>query len=118
MGSQHHDSRVRNSGNENAQIRAKILSVIDGIVSNRIKDGLVLDVPLRLKHGGVQWSNVQEVSLAKVGQDSNLKPRPVVTNNSKINPTLKPKPISVCRLKSSQHTTSHTLETLFCLAQI
>ena len=66
MGSQHHNSSERNSGNENAQIRAKILSVINGIVSNRIKDGLVLDVSLRLECGldgkqGVQWSNVQDV---------------------------------------------------------
>ena len=90
----------------------RILSVIDGIVSNRIKDGLVLDVSLR--HLMVQWSNVQEVRLTKVGQDSNLKPKPVVTNNSKINPTLKPKPILVWRLKSSQHTTSsHMLETQY-----
>lgn len=35
----------------NAQIGAKILSVINGIVSKRTEDGLVLDVSFRMEHG-------------------------------------------------------------------
>ena len=42
----------------NAQIGAKILSVINGLVSNGIKDGLVLDVYFRMERGlDGQWGD-------------------------------------------------------------
>ena len=42
----------------NAQIGAKIFSVINGLVSNGIKDGLVLDVYFKMEHGlDGQWGD-------------------------------------------------------------
>ena len=53
----------------NAQIGAKILYVVNGLVSNGIKDGLVLDVYFRMERGldgqwGIKRSKVQEVGLS------------------------------------------------------
>lgn len=76
LGSQHHNSRERifgPFGKENAQIGAKFSSLINGIVSNGIKDGLVLDVSLRLDCGLDGKWGVQEVGLTQVGQDLNVK---------------------------------------------
>lgn len=91
----------------NAQIGAKILSVLNGIVSKRTEDGLVLDVSFRMEHGldgkwGVKWSNVQEMGLSQVGLNLNLKPTVAKSFKRIKKPTPNPKPISVWWPKSSQ----------------
>ena len=53
-------------GNEKAQFGAEVTSIINGIVSNGIKDTLTLDISLRVKRGdegrwGMLFSMVSEV---------------------------------------------------------
>uniref|UniRef100_A0A7N2L791 MAP3K epsilon protein kinase 1 n=1 Tax=Quercus lobata TaxID=97700 RepID=A0A7N2L791_QUELO len=59
---QFHDSSEGNSGKANAQIWAKISSIINGIDSNGIRDGLVLDVSIRMECGfdGVYGPNLSK----------------------------------------------------------
>ena len=49
-GNQTH-SHKSNSGKEKAQIRAKITSVINRIVSNSIEGGLIMDLYIRMERG-------------------------------------------------------------------
>ena len=50
-GNQTHDSHKSNSGKEKAQIRVKITSVINRIVSNSTEGWLIMDLYIRMERG-------------------------------------------------------------------
>lgn len=102
LSSQNRDFRERNAGKEKANIGAKILSVINGIVSNGSEEGLILDVSFRMERDldgkwKVKWSRVHQVGPTLLKP---MAPHFKPTNAYPYKPN--PKPISEWRPKRYQ----------------
>ena len=102
LSSQNQDFRERNARKEKANIGAKILLIIYGIVSNDTEEGLILDVSFKMERDldgkwKVKWSRVHQVGPTLLKP---MAPQFKPTNAYPYKPN--PKPISAWRPKRYQ----------------